>query len=216
MSGRIISLHGDEHDGIGMLLPWYVTGRLDANERGRVEAHLRGCVACQTDLEAERRLHAVVADRIDTDGDADAGWTRIRRQVTAEPLPPRAAVVPRWWANPVWLRGLIAAQFVLLVIGAGWFVQSMGRPQPAPPQYHALSSAPVMPHGNIIVVFSPDASERRLRDILRASHARLVDGPTAADAYILSVPQAQRTEALARLRDDTAVMVAEPIDGDGR
>ena len=33
MTGRIIPLHGDLHDEASALLPWYVTGRLNDDER---------------------------------------------------------------------------------------------------------------------------------------------------------------------------------------
>ena len=52
-----------------------------------------------------------------------------------------------------------------------------------------------------------------MRSALRQSGASLVGGPTDADAWLLSVPSAQRSVALARLRADREVVMAEPIDG---
>jgi hypothetical protein len=52
-----------------------------------------------------------------------------------------------------------------------------------------------------------------VRSTLRIANASIVDGPTAADAYLLHVPPQQRNEALARLRADDDVQMAEPIDG---
>ena len=62
------------------------------------------------------------------------------------------------------------------------------------------------------MVFRPDLRESDMRRLLKDSDARLVDGPTAANAYVLRVPEAERTDALARLRGDAAVVLAEPID----
>lgn len=48
---------GREHPDV---LPWYVTGRLDPDERARVEAHLRDCAECRAEVEAlvsMRRTH---------------------------------------------------------------------------------------------------------------------------------------------------------------
>ena len=66
--------------------------------------------------------------------------------------------------------------------------------------------------GNLVVIFRPDASEQAIRETLRANGARMVGGPTAADAYVLSVPGAARTLALSRLRGSASVVLAEPVD----
>ena len=78
--------------------------------------------------------------------------------------------------------------------------------------YHALGAAPAPALGNVVVIFRPDTSERELRQTLVANHARLVDGPTAADAYVLHVPAAERAGALTRLRGRADIVLAEPID----
>jgi hypothetical protein len=65
----------------------------------------------------------------------------------------------------------------------------------------------------VIILFRPEATEAGMRSALRQSGASLVGGPTDADAYLLNVPEAQRPTALARLRADREVLMAEPIDG---
>jgi hypothetical protein len=54
--------------------------------------------------------------------------------------------------------------------------------------------------------------EETFRDMLEASHARLVDGPTVANAWLLRVPPAERTEVLARLRRRPDIELAQPLD----
>lgn len=219
MSGRIIPLHGDLHEEISALLPWYVTGRLDDDERARVEAHLKTCPQCQSDVAAECKLQAVVAD-LSVNGieDADDGWTRLQSQVKARPqrLVTRR-LVQQWRGSAPWLRWAAAAQLAALVVGGGgalwWQVRQAPKAEPA--VYHALGSAPETPAGNVVVVFRPDITERDLRQTLRDSHARLVDGPTAADAYILHVAPKDRDATLATLRNRPAIVLAEPIDADG-
>ncbi len=218
MTGTIISLHGDQHDAVNALLPWYVTDKLDAEERARVEAHLASCPACQADLAGERRLKALVADTAAA-GDADAGFARLMADIDAAPAAPRPHLSRQWSNSPAWMRWAMAAQLTLLLGGGLWLAasqkpQSQGTTQP---QYHALA-APDQPRpGNVVVVFKPDARESEVRGALRAAHARLVDGPTAADAYVLAVAPPLRDAALKGLRADKAVVVAEPLDdGDGK
>jgi hypothetical protein len=206
---RIIRLHGSPHDDAQRLLPWYVTGELDAEDLALVDGHLPDCAECRADLELERRLMSELA---------------------ALPLPeheeavmPAASLLPRrrpirtalneLWQNltrPVAVGWALAAQAVL-VVGAFSVVPFLARPV----TYQALSAPqPVAATmtGNIIVTFRPDLREQDLRRILNHMGARLVDGPTAADAYILRVSPEQRPAVLARLRAERQVVVAQPID----
>jgi hypothetical protein len=209
MTGRIIPLHGDLHEDVNALLPWYVTGRLDADDCVRVEAHISGCAQCQADLAAERRLQAVVAETPEPLGDVEAAWRRFEL-LPSEPGTKRT-VMQQWRQSPNWMRWAVAAQLVLLVLGGGAWVL---RPAPAAaPAYHTLSAAPEPAAANLVVVFRPDTPESDLRRVLRDNHARLVGGPTAADAYLLHVTPADRPAALTRLRGNHAVVLAEPVDG---
>lgn len=210
MTGRIIPLHGDLHEDVNALLPWYVTGRLDADDCARVEAHISGCAQCQADLAAERRLQAVVAETPDAIGDVEAAWRRFEL-LPSEPGTKRT-FRQQWRQSPHWMRWAAVAQLFLLVVGGGaWLV----RPGPkAEPAYHTLSAAPEPAAANLVVVFRPDTPESGLRQVLRDNHARLVGGPTAADAYLLHVAPADRPAILTRLRADHAVVLAEPVDGE--
>ena len=89
----------------------------------------------------------------------------------------------------------------------------LGRPRTAPSAaYHTLSAATASRAGNLIVVFRPETPERDLRADLRESGARLVGGPTDADAYVVWVPDARRPTVLAALRRRRDIVLAEPID----
>jgi hypothetical protein len=64
----------------------------------------------------------------------------------------------------------------------------------------------------MMVMFRPNTSEQDLRRILTDADARVVDGPTSAGAYVLVVPTAVRAQTLAKLRAQTEVVLAQPID----
>jgi anti-sigma factor RsiW len=214
MSGRIISLHGDLHDDACALLPWYVTGRLDAEDAARVEAHLPTCAQCQADLAAERRLQAALSGLETPIGSADAGFAALSARLSARPPRLRARIGrigQQWQGSAPWLRWAVAAQLALLVLGGAALVAGHLKPTVSP-QYRTLGAAPVSPAANVVVVFRPDVRESDLRRALRDSHARLVDGPTAADGYLLHVDPAGRASAVEELRHDKAIVLAEPID----
>jgi hypothetical protein len=62
-------------------------------------------------------------------------------------------------------------------------------------------------------MFRADATVEDVKSTLKAANASIVDGPTDADAYLLHVPEQHRNRALAHLRADDDVQMAEPIDG---
>src|ERR1700741_1281260 len=57
-------LSTDEREEIEMLLPWYVTGRLDARDRAKVESYLASHpdVAAQLDLVRDEREQAILGN----------------------------------------------------------------------------------------------------------------------------------------------------------
>ncbi|MEO8813228.1 MAG: zf-HC2 domain-containing protein [Caulobacteraceae bacterium] len=204
MTGRIVELHGDDHREVRLLLPWYVGGRLDGADRARVEGHLAGCAECRADVDIERRLAVEVAALPVV---ADLGWARMRGKLDARPVGFARRRGARWT-----IPALSIAASLLLMALAG----TLWRPA-APARYHALGAARATGVGNVVVIFRPRAREADLRAALRAGDARVVDGPTAADAWVLRVPAGERAAALGRLRGQAAVALAEPIDsGDGR
>lgn len=206
--GRIIRFHGDEHRQAQLHMPWYVTGRLEPQEHARVEAHISACPECQSELEFERRLDAEIAD---LPVELEHGWRRMRERLT--PRPPRRTLggaLGAWLAagGTAWQTRTIAAQFALLLLLSA----ALLLPHLQPARYQALGAAPTTTAANLIVIFRPDTPEGTMRELLNATSARVVDGPTAAGVYVLSTPGAKRAAALARLRGRTEVVLAEPID----
>jgi anti-sigma factor RsiW len=216
MMGNIIRLPEDRRHEIQLLLPWYVTGRLDAVDRARVEAHLSLCPECQSELASERRLAEEVAA---LPVDVEHAWASVLAKVQ-NPAHGRGFAVGAWisWlgrraggllreGGPWMGWAAVAGLALVLAIGAP------GLRSPHPASYHALSAAPARPVGDMIVIFRPEANERAIRQALREAGARVTDGPTEADAYVLETPEGGRAHALKILRARRAVVVAEPIDG---
>jgi len=172
------------------------------------EAHLAACEECSRELAGERALAGEVAELPIATG---IGWAAMRdrldtaaRQAAFVPLSPPA----RRRLTVRKIGTMLAAQAALL---AAAVTITLRVEAPTAP-YHALGSAPAVMGGNAIVIFRPDARESDISRLLKANDARLVDGPTAANAYVLHLPAAGRTQALDRLRGDAAVVLAEPLE----
>ena len=206
--GNIINLPHDRHREVQELLPWYAMGRLDPLERASVEAHLSECEECRAELAFDRRLGMAAQPPA---LDVEQSWAAMRRRLA--PVKQPAAQRFGEWLKSRWsLRSpsfgwAVAAQASLLLVTAGLLLRYA---PPAP--YHTLGAAPAPKTGNVVVIFRPETNERAIRTLLRATAARVVDGPTATDAYVLHVPPADRTAALQKLRKNADVVLAEPID----
>ena len=219
MNANVVPLDTDEHHAVQTLLPWYLSGRLDRPEVEQVEAHLAGCARCQSELAWERRMSAAQAALGSDAGDVEHGWTRLRQALAASTggAPSRPASRPRrlrddWRAGAPWLRWTLGAQFAAVLV----LITLVVAPHAPDETYHALGSAGHTSAGNMVVRFRPDATEREIRMALKGAGARLVGGPTATDAYLLSVPVDREAAALATLRATPIVALVESRDGSTR
>jgi anti-sigma factor RsiW len=217
MSGQILHLEPDPHVAVQRLLPWYLTGRLDTDEHDAVETHLAQCPECRAELETERQWQLLQPGQ-GAQVDVEDGWARMRARLGGDVAPPpavRPAMPPRRRGGlpPVWQRlparawAAPAMLSVALVVAIGWTL----RPLPVVGDYHALS-APVEAGATAVVRFRPDATEAQIRHGLKDSGARLVDGPTVSDAYVVRLPREHYAAALDKLRKQPGVALVEALE----
>ncbi len=188
-----------------MLLPWHVNGTLEPAEAAWFEAHLAQCDECRADRATDGKLRGYVAN------------LPFDIERASKPLFDRIVAPARWNRMP--------ARFLRRRIALGWAIAGQAAAAAAiaafmvlsPVQqdrgYRLLGSQSDPASGNAIVLFTPDATERELREALTGAGLRIVDGPTASGAYVVRAPSNTRSEALERLRRLPQVLLAEPIDG---
>jgi hypothetical protein len=239
MNSNIVHLEPDPHVAVQMLLPWYLTGRLEQAERAEVEAHLATCAQCRAELDGER-LWREMQPLQTAHVDVEEGWARMRERLsgdseapeTGAPAHGRAAPAPHPQAPPRGWRGgqrgagiarpagtpglalagtrawaLPGALSVALLAAIAWTLR------PAPPvvgDYHALAAQPA-DVATAVVRFRPDATEAQIRASLTVSGARLVDGPTVTDSYVVRLPRDHYEAALETLRRQHAVALVEAL-----
>jgi hypothetical protein len=205
----------DPHAETRLLLPWLANGTLEGGELERVQAHLEGCPVCREELAIECDLRA---GRQDTPGlCAGRAFARLQPHLGAQEA--RGGAPGRWAglaaANDArWLRFLAAAQFgALLVLGVALGL-ALARPGLGEASYRTLG-AHAAARADIVVRFDPSTPESELRRVLQASGARVVDGPSAAGAWMLATAPAATGPALRRLHAEPAVTLAEPLAIEG-
>lgn len=208
-------LPGDaEHLAVEELLPWYVTGALDADDAVRVDIHLGDCNACRLLLLEEEGLREAVA-ALPIGGRASAPevfpaspvpYLRRGRVGSGRKWRSPVADRTRWFGNA---KRLVAAQAVILVVAVGLMLPGLQMTG----DYRGLGSKPTPSAGNAIVMFRPEATELQMRTAFEVSGAQIVDGPTEAHAYVLRVADHDRARRLTVLRRQPNVVMAESIDG---
>lgn len=212
-AARVVPLPGNAHSDALSLLPWYAVGRLDTIDEARVAAHLDGCAECRDQLELERRFGDAIARQ---PASTDQGWAAMQARLELDrPVPRRTEPgsttshpSPRRGPGTRWMGLGLAAQFAAI---AGLGAMLAFPSAVSPPRYVTLAAPVAAPADRLIVIFRPETTEARLRAMLRDIDARVVDGPTAANAYVLEVAGAPCV-ALAGLRARPEVMLAEPIE----
>jgi anti-sigma factor RsiW len=244
MNSNIVHLEPDPHVAVQMLLPWYLSGRLEPGERAEVEAHLASCAVCRAELDTERQWREMQPVQL-AHVDVEEGWAQMRARLAGgdDGEAPEAGTAahgraapaphvrePRGWRGwrsgghrgtgagwPSGLAGLSpagarvwgvpAALSVALLAAIAWTLHPAA---PMAGDYHALA-APPQDTATAVVRFRPDATEAQIRASLTASGARLVDGPTVTDSYVVRLPRDHYEAALATLRLQNAVALVEAL-----
>jgi Putative zinc-finger/Fervidolysin N-terminal prodomain len=208
MSGQILKFP-DPHQTADALLPWFVNGTLEGEELALVQRHLGECARCRQELESLQRFAAAyVGSELEPDPDLTLG--RLHRELRATRARNWRTGDGRWLARLA--PALLAVQMGVILVLGGLLLA----PLREAPGYRTLAADPAArPVAQLVVMFAPGTSEAELRRILRHAGARIADGPTVADAYVLEVAAGRQAAALAALRGEQAVVMAERLDAGG-
>jgi len=216
MSGRVVDFARSAHRHARELLPWYLTGQLEEDQRLAVEAHLRSCAACQLDLQWERELQAELGVApVSRAWDEDLALAQLRERLDAPPnflervrRQTRIAAGRMFDPPQRWLGYAVLAQLAIITVLAWNLVDRSLMPA----DYRTLGAAPASAApANVLVVFDSNLRERDLERILRSVGARIVGGPNEAGGYLLAVDPARQSSAVDKLRAEKAVRLAEPL-----
>ena len=201
IEGQVLRLDSATHRVVDVLLPWFVNGTLESEERALVERHLDRLQTLPPEVEWLRELHAACAVAAGPDG--SPAFSQLHQRLMEPPT--AAQLAGRWQRVQPWSGAVIAAQLAaILVVGA----LVIGSDEPRAP-YRTLSAA--ASSASLVVVFDPAATESDFRRSLRAAGARIVDGPTQANAYLLDVPPDTREHAIRTLKADRRVVLVESL-----
>jgi len=210
MSGRVLPIDPAAHKVADVLLPWLVNGTLEGEERIFVEQHVAACPRCQREVGWLREFHAACAAGESSEQSSSA-FRSLKRKLDARPDTRAVDRFRAWLPHAGLARWVIGAEFAVIAVLGAALLAGVGEPS----IYRTLGagSSTSMTTGALVVVFDPATPEGDLRRILRDVDARLVDGPTQANAYVLDVPH--REQALRELKSNPAVVLVQTLDSKG-
>jgi hypothetical protein len=206
-----------QHDEAWLLLPWLANGRLTGSERSRVEEHVRGCAACDSEVRAQRLMCSALTAPERVTYAPGPSFRKLLERIDGEEreperapriVTPRSALVRHAWRPP----GLAwAASFVLaLTLGAA----AMTAWQWSQPRFVTYTAPASATPGVLHIAFERAVPVGEAEDALRAAGARVVSGPDASGIFAVA-PLESGSGALGaletRLRADARVRWVEPL-----
>ena len=215
MTARVVNLDS-AHREMRDLLPWFVMGTLDVNESRLVEEHLQQCSACRGELEWERQLRSANNVAL-PERDVDRAFAALRARLPADTRKPslfdrlravRERVLPRPWLGWVLAAQSLAIIGLCVALVSGGMLFGTGEAH----TYRALSRPVSGEPARVVVAFAPQTRIEEMRRVLLESGARIVDGPTAADAFILAVAPERLDAAVQQLRAEKSVLLVQSLE----
>lgn len=194
-----------EHDDVDGLLPWYVTGRLEAADAARVEARLarnpdelRRLALVRE--EADESILANEAIRVRSAYHAN----RLLAEVARREAPLTSAVAGLWQRIGTMLalpsagavRWAAAAAMLLIAVQAGALATLIAG-SPAARYAPASGSPATADQGAVaLVVFAGHASAAAVVDLLAAHDISIVHGPDGSGAFTVRLGPATMSDAV--------------------
>lgn len=180
-----------EADEMSALLAWYVTDRLSADERRRVDDYAARHPAFARELTLAREEADVVFDLNESITPPTGGLDRLRRSITAMPKS-RVTAVKQSTIDKLasWLEGLAPRQLAYGTLAAALALtlQAVALTSLVPSRSTGgfetashTSNGVAMVHA--IVTFAKDADAAQITQTLSGLNARIVDGPRAGGLY---------------------------------
>jgi len=218
----------DTHAEAWALVPWLANGRIAAEDREWVEAHVQGCAECRAELAAQR-LVASQVNREEASSPQPAGsdeqrsfnklWARIEAAESAST--PAAGAVGAAMNGPRSSRTVrwLAAAVVVQAIGLGMLGIALNNRNPVGSDdiITVASQEPRLNAPAVRVVFAPGASMSSVNTLLTHQGLSIVGGPGSSGNFTAELsPDAVASGASAEsvaavIAKDPNVSFAQPI-----
>jgi hypothetical protein len=196
------------------LLPWYVNGTLEGEERERVRRELRSSLTCRLEYERLARMQGLMQGDDAEQAASDRGFERLMARINAD-----GRARPAVARQPMhWLPLAQAATLLVLVAGAAWWWREDAATGPGPYQTLTVEQPAASQTAQLRLVFKAEVTEAERRALFAELGLRMVGAPTADGIYTVALPDdANGREFFNRLGADPRVaLVTTPPEASAR
>lgn len=193
------------------LLPWYVTDTLSDAEAAGVRAHLRSCLVCRRELEAQQCISGLVADAEMVPLKPHRSFQALMARVDAQESARESARsgVGRWLAWTTAPLPIAAGLSALVLIG---ILTVLFGTSPDEPAYRTLAQdVDLEQHATPLlrVIFAESVEQSEALRVVSELGVDVVAGPNEVRAYTIRVEEGDVDRVLETLRTDARVRFAE-------
>lgn len=164
---------------IELLLPFYINGTLDNDEKSRVELALAEDTSLQEELAFLQSLQTQVKQQEKEQSPGEFGLKRMQKMLKQEQAKDKVSQHKNGWQYAA-----MAACLVLVVQTVSHLETEVDTGS-----FAAAGGSVITQHtGKIVsVTFAPEVTEQQIRQLLLETHVFIVDGPSALGIYRLAV-----------------------------
>lgn len=199
------------HEEINLLLPWYLNGTLESEEKEVVTKHLSNCSLCHMEIEELKMLRGTIMeaneaqnemlsvpvermemnilDRIDSIEESTYQETQRVPITESESLWTKVQGlldgISMPALSPVGMAALFVIQFAIIIGLASTLLFNE-------PEYEVLSvnTQTAQDLGpTIMISFKDSVTEKEIRNLLSSIDGRIIDGPKAGGLYVVELPK---------------------------
>ena len=217
------------HGEVWLLLPWYVNGRLNKEQKKCVASHLNVCLLCRKELTVQTALLDSIKQADTNTLTMNASFERLKQRIAQadrKPEPRKVNALSRlngWlktWLEPVPLRtAALASMAVVAFLVFPLLMYDFGNPlETTDAGFRTLSrsSAERSEPGDIRIVFEKGLSESEKARIITSVDAQIVNQPSITEVFSIrlggqNIDSSKLTKAIETLRQRKEVVFAEPV-----
>lgn len=203
------------------LLPWYVNGTLNAEDRAWVDEQLRNDPTAAGELNWYRSLEQRIKDDTPEVSD-EIGLRMVMARIGAEraaaPRPvqpaPRLTLIERMsaWLGGINMNRAMGAAFALVLAQSLVITGLLLRPAEQGTEIRAVKPTVVEPGPFLKINFKGDAKEADIRLLLVQVRGSLAGGPGQLGDYFVRVPAGSIDAAATQVKASTIVEAVNVVD----
>lgn len=193
------------------LLPWYVNGTIDDDDRLWMDQYLTAHPQAQAEVNWYQSLQQRMRDSIPA-VPATLGLAQTLARIRGD-QPTWAERLRAFFGNFGLRPGLALAGWALVIVQSGVIFSMRHGAQDDAAQIRALRATPVEEGPVLKVNFAPTTTESDLRHLLMQVQGDIVGGPGQLGDYYLRVPEGTQARALTLLQAQPQVQGVVEVPG---